>query len=97
MFQEDDAATIYAKANCKDPKFPLVCVKDGSTATLSIKLTCSKGGKKVSCGSVHWSAKTNHPGLKAEFSPEMGDPTTESISAAAGLKPGTYAKSSRPA
>jgi hypothetical protein len=88
----DDAATIFAKANCKDPKFPLVCVKDGSSSTLGVKETCKRGGKKISCGAVHWSAKVSHPGLKAEFSPDPGDPTTETITAAAGLKPGTYSQ-----
>ncbi len=86
----DDAGTIFAKNLCKNPTFPLVCVKDGTSSTLGLKETCRKGTKPISCGTVHYRAKTNSPGLDVSFSPDPGNPTTETITAAAKLKPGTY-------
>jgi len=75
------------------PKFPLVCVKQGHTGPLSIKVTCMKGTKKVSCGSVRWSSKTSDKGLKWSFKPNPGNPTTETVTASKTIKPGSYSQS----
>ncbi|MEO6834456.1 MAG: hypothetical protein ABI231_00895, partial [Candidatus Tumulicola sp.] len=70
--------------------FPLLCVKQGHSASMGIKITCTKGSKKVSCGSVTWSTKTGNSGLKWSFTPNPGNPTTETIKAVRTLKIGTY-------
>ncbi len=77
----DDALTLFVKNACTNPKFPLVCVKQGRKSTLSIQENCYVNGQPVSCGTVTWSATTSNKGLRAAFSPNPGNPVIETIAA----------------
>ncbi|MGA8533209.1 MAG: hypothetical protein WB615_03755, partial [Candidatus Tumulicola sp.] len=78
---------------CKNPQFPLICVKKGHSATLGIKVTCTKGSKNISCGSIKWSTVTNNKGLTASFKPNPGNPTTETVHASSTIPVGHYSQS----
>lgn len=78
---------------CRHPQFPTICVRRGHSATLGIKITCTKGGKTVKCGTVTWSAKTSDERLTWSFSPNPGNPTTETIHAAKTIPLGKYSQS----
>ncbi len=80
-------------APCRHPQFPTVCVKRGHSATLGIKITCTRNGNPVACGTVTWSAKPSNKGLTASFEPNPGNPTTETIHAAKTLRLGKYSQS----
>ena len=82
-----------ASTPCKHPQFPTICVRRGRSATLGIEITCTKSGKTVQCGTVTWSAKTSNKGLTWSFSPNPGNPTTETIHAAKTLRLGQYSQS----
>ncbi len=80
-------------APCRHPQFPVVCVKRGHSATLGIKITCTRNGNPVACGTVTWSTKPSNKGLTASFEPNPGNPTTETIHAAKTLRLGKYSQS----
>jgi len=77
---------------CTNPKILKVCVRPGGSAKLGIKLTCKKGSKVVKCGRVHWSTKMSHAGLAGTFSPNPGNPTTETVTATKSTKIGHYSQ-----
>jgi hypothetical protein len=77
---------------CTDPKILKVCVKPGDSAKLGVELTCTRGGKKVTCGRVMWSTKASNAGLKGKFNPNPGNPTIETVSASRTIKKGHYSQ-----
>lgn len=81
---------VFAKGKCKNPQFPLICVKRGSVNSLGVRLTCHRGKKTIHCGKVTWVAKVDHHGLRATFSPDPGNPSTEMVTASSRVKPGDY-------
>lgn len=80
-------------APCKYPQFPTICVRRGHSATLGIKITCTRHGNPVACGTVTWSAKPSNKGLSASFSPNPGNPTTETVRADKTMRLGKYSQS----
>ena len=82
-----DGATMDAQA-CKNPKFPLICVKQGGKGTLFIQENCP--GSPGPCGKVTWKTKIATIGLKGSFDPNPGNPTTETVTATMKVKPGQY-------
>lgn len=80
-------------APCKHPQFPTICVKQGRSSTLGIRITCTRSGKPVECGTVTWSTKTSDKRLTWSFAPNPGNPTTETVHAARSLPPGQYSQS----
>ena len=88
-------AQAVAEPNSSPPckTFPNICVKQGGTGTLGIKVTCKRNNKPVKCGSVRWFTKTSNTGLKWSFKPNPGNPTTETITASKTIKVGQYSQS----
>ncbi len=84
------ALTVFAKGKCKNPAFPLLCVKRGDENSLGLRLTCHRGKKTIHCGKVTWSATISRRGLRASFSPNPGNPSTETVTASRRVKPGNY-------
>jgi len=83
---------VLAKATCKKPSGGLVCVQPGKKGYVHATLTCRHAGKKVSCGSVTWKTVTSNSGLTGSFSPNPGNPTKETVTASATIKPGSYSQ-----
>ncbi len=77
---------------CLHPKFPLICVKQGHSSTLGIKVTCKRGSKVISCGKVQWFTKMSNSGLKGSFKPNPGNPTKETVTASKTIKVGHYSQ-----
>jgi len=88
----DNALTVLAKASCKKPSGGLICLKPGGKGYLHATLTCTQKGKKISCGSVTWKTVTSNLGLTGLFSPNPGNPSKETVTASATIKPGTYSQ-----
>lgn len=88
-------AQAVAEPNSSPPckTFPNICVKQGGTGTLGIKVTCKRNNKPIRCGSVRWFTKTSNTGLKWSFKPNPGNPTTETIAASKTIKVGQYSQS----
>jgi hypothetical protein len=89
------AGVLSESANsnpCLHPKFPLVCVKQGHSSTLGIKVTCKRGSKVISCGKVQWFTKMSNSGLKGSFKPNPGNPTKETVTASKTIKVGHYSQ-----
>lgn len=88
-------AEAVSEPNSSPPckAFPNVCVKQGGTGTLSIRVTCKRNNKPIKCGSVRWFTKTSNTGLKWSFKPNPGNPTTETIAASKTIKVGKYSQS----
>jgi hypothetical protein len=86
--------TIFPNAACDRKKLEL-CVTQGKSSTLGIKLTCrTSTGAKMSCGTIHWKAVTSNAGLRASFDPAKEaapkDTTVETVRASETVKPGKY-------
>ncbi|MBV8147735.1 MAG: hypothetical protein JO092_01430 [Candidatus Eremiobacteraeota bacterium] len=83
--------TIFAKNPCTKPAFPLICVKQGGSSKLGIKLTCKRGGVPTSCGTITWRTKTSNTGLKGTFKPKKDiypeNSTVETMTASKTIKP----------
>jgi hypothetical protein len=77
-------------ATCTDPKEIKVCLEAGTSAKLPIRLICKKNSGKVSCGKVTWTTKMSNKELTAKFSPNPGNPTTETITASKSIEVGHY-------
>jgi hypothetical protein len=77
---------------CTNPKILKVCVKPGGSGKLGIKLTCKKSSVSVPCGTVHWSTKMSHAGLKGTFKPDPGNPTVETVTATRSTPKGHYSQ-----
>jgi hypothetical protein len=84
------AGAIELIGNDKCNVFPLICVRRGHSASMGIKVTCSRGSQPVKCGKVTWSSKIANRGLKWSFKPNPGNPTVETIHASSSIKLGTY-------
>ena len=69
--------------------FPLTCVDQGSSATLGIKVTCTRNGHVINCGIVHWTVHTSHVGLTAIIKPNPGNPIHDTVHAALTVPAGT--------
>jgi len=82
--------SVVSLSSCTNPKKVKVCVPQGGSAPLKIKLICHKQSGSVPCGKVKWSTKTSNSGLTASFKPNPGNPTTETVTASKTIKPGNY-------
>ena len=65
-------------------------VKPGGTNKCTHTITCGSRGTTKSCGTVRWSTKFSIAGLSGKFSPNPGDPSTQTISCKKSVKPGQY-------
>jgi hypothetical protein len=87
---------VLAKPKCNLKDFQL-CVKQGASAQLGIKVTCKTStGVATSCGDITWSTKLSNKGLKASFDPKKDiapkDATVETVRAGETVKPGVYSQ-----
>lgn len=92
----DESATVQARFEAESAapaltcnRFPLICVDQGSSASIGIKVTCTRNGHVISCGTVHWTVRTSHAGLTASIKPNPGNPVKDTVHASTTVPAGT--------
>jgi hypothetical protein len=79
-------------AACQNPSFPLICVSHKNPGTLGIEINCGSTicpPSDVFTWTSSVSNKLGHPAkIKATFSPNPGNPVTETLTETGRNKPG---------